>query len=41
MLDKIKKTIDLDNPIRLLYHLIKAIIASFYYGFPSKNMTVI
>jgi len=41
MLDKIKKSIKLDNPIRLLYHYIKAVLASFYYGFPSKDMTII
>ncbi len=37
----IKKLIALDNPFRLLYHKIKAIIANFMYGFPSKNMTII
>lgn len=41
MLEKLKKLISLDNPFRLLYHKIRAIIANFYYGFPSKNMKVI
>jgi len=41
MLNKLKKTIALDNPIRLAYHKIRAIIANYYYGFPSKNMTII
>jgi len=41
MLNKLKKTITLDNPIRLAYHKIRAIIANYYYGFPSKNMTII
>jgi UDP-N-acetylmuramyl-tripeptide synthetase len=36
-----KKLISLDNPFRLLYHKIRAIIANFYYGFPSKNMKII
>lgn len=37
----IKKLIALDNPFRLLYHKIKAIVANFVYGFPSKDMTII
>ncbi len=37
----IKKLIALDNPLRLLYHKIRAIIANFIYGFPSKNMKII
>jgi len=41
MLNKIKKLVALDNPARLLYHKIRAIIANFYYWFPSKNMIVI
>jgi len=41
MLDKIKKSISLDNPLRLFYHFIRAVLASYYYGFPSKNMTII
>ncbi|MFK7780541.1 MAG: UDP-N-acetylmuramoyl-L-alanyl-D-glutamate--2,6-diaminopimelate ligase [Candidatus Gracilibacteria bacterium] len=41
MLNKFKKIISLDNPMRLLYHKIRAIIANIYYGFPSKDMVVI
>ncbi len=37
----LKKLIALDNPLRLLYHKIRAILANFYYGFPSKNMKII
>ena len=41
MLNNIKKLISLDNPMRLLYHKMRAILANFYYGFPSKKMIVI
>lgn len=41
MLNKLKKLIALDNPARLAYHKIRAIIASYYYGFPSKDMIII
>ena len=41
MLNNLKKLIALDNPARLLYHKIRAIIANLYYGFPSKGMTII
>jgi len=41
MLKKLKHLIALDNPLRLLYHKIRAIIANFYYGFPSKDMVII
>lgn len=37
----IKKLVSLDSPLRLIYHKIKAILASYYYGFPSKWMTII
>lgn len=37
----IKKLISLDSPIRIIYHKIKAVIASYYYGFPSRWMTII
>jgi len=37
----IKKLISLDNPFRLFYHKIRAIIANLYYGFPSRNMKII
>ena len=33
MLKNIKKIINLDNPFRLSYHKLRAIIANFYYGF--------
>jgi len=41
MLKNIKWLFALDNPLRLLYHKIRAIIASLYYWFPSKGMTII
>ena len=41
MLNKLKKLIEIDNPFRLLYHKVKAILANIYYGFPSRNMTII
>jgi len=41
MLNKIKRLVSLDNPLRLLYHKIRAIIANIRYGFPHKNMTII
>jgi len=36
-----KKLIALDNPARLFYHKLRAILANFMYGFPSKNMIII
>jgi hypothetical protein len=41
MFKQIKKIVSLDNPLRLLYHKIRAIIANIYYGFPSKDMVII
>lgn len=41
MLQKLKHLIALDNPLRLWYHFGRAIIANIYYGFPSKDMTII
>ncbi len=41
MLNKLKKIISLDNPFRLLYHKIRAIIANIINWFPSKNMVII
>ena len=41
MLSKLKKSISLDNPLRLWYHKIRAILANYYYGFPSKDMIII
>ncbi len=38
---KIKELFALDNPLRLMYHKIRAIIANLVYGFPSSNMTII
>ena len=37
----IKKIIALDNPFRLLYHKIRAVLANIIYGFPSKRMKII
>lgn len=36
-----KKLFALDNPARLFYHKIRAILANFVYGFPSKDMIII
>lgn len=33
--------VSLDNPLRLTYHLMRAIIANFVYRFPSRGMTII
>lgn len=41
MLDKLKHLIALDNPFRLLYHKIRAVLANIVYGFPSSDMTII
>nr|MDD3720500.1 UDP-N-acetylmuramoyl-L-alanyl-D-glutamate--2,6-diaminopimelate ligase [Candidatus Gracilibacteria bacterium] len=41
MLSNLKKMIALDNPLRLIYHKVRAIIANIVYGFPSKKMIVI
>ncbi|PID87501.1 UDP-N-acetylmuramoyl-L-alanyl-D-glutamate--2,6-diaminopimelate ligase [Candidatus Gracilibacteria bacterium] len=38
---KFKKMFALDNPFRLGYHKIRAIIANFVYSFPSKDMQII
>ena len=38
---RLKQFIALDNPFRLQYHKLRAIIASIYYWFPSSNMTII
>jgi len=37
----LKKLFALDNPIRLGYHKIRAILANFAYWFPSKDMIII
>lgn len=41
ILQNIKKLFALDNPMRLLYHKIRAVLANIIYGFPSKKMTII
>lgn len=41
MFNKLKKLISLDNPLRLFYHLVRAVIANIIYWFPSKNMVII
>lgn len=41
MLKKIKKLIALDNPLRLGYHFLRAVVANLVYRFPSKGMTII
>lgn len=41
MLQKLKRFIALDNPFRLYYHQIRAIIANIIYKFPSRGMTII
>ncbi len=41
MLSEFKKIIALDNPLRLAYHLCRAVIANFIYKFPSKWMLII
>lgn len=41
MINKLKKIIALDNPFRLTYHLLRAMLANFIYKFPSRWMIVI
>ncbi len=41
MLKKVKNLIGLDNPLRLLYHKIRAVIANVINGFPHKDMLII
>jgi UDP-N-acetylmuramoyl-L-alanyl-D-glutamate--2,6-diaminopimelate ligase len=41
MLNYLRKLISLDNPVRLAYHKARAILASVYYGFPAKDMTIV
>ena len=40
-MSNIKKLIALDNPLRLSYHYLRAVIANYMYGFPSKKMLII
>ena len=37
----VKKMVALDNPLRLMYHKARAVLANVMYGFPSQKMTVI
>lgn len=37
----VKKMVALDNPLRLMYHKARAVLANVVYGFPSQRMTVI
>lgn len=41
MLQQLKSYIALDNPFRLGYHFVRAVIANLRYSFPSKGMTII
>ncbi len=41
MLKKVKNIISLDNPLRLLYHKLRAVSANIIYGFPHKDMLII
>ena len=41
MLKKLKSLVALDNPLRLGYHFVRAVIANIVYGFPSKDMVII
>ncbi len=41
MLKKVKALISLDNPLRLLYHKLRAVSANIIYGFPHKDMLII
>lgn len=37
----LKKLIALDNPLRLFYHLVRAVFANIIYWFPSRKMVII
>ncbi len=41
MIDKLKKAIPDQHPLRLFYHQFMAMIAAFWYGFPSRRLQVI
>jgi UDP-N-acetylmuramoyl-L-alanyl-D-glutamate--2,6-diaminopimelate ligase len=41
MLSSLRKIVSDTNPLRLLYHKLKAVVAATVYGFPSRKMTVI
>lgn len=40
-LSQLKSQIHLDNPLRVLYHQMRGMVANTYYKNPSKNMVVI
>jgi len=40
-MQSLKKLFALDNPLRLFYHLVRAVIANVIYKFPSKWMIII
>lgn len=37
----VKKMVALDNPLRLMYHKARAVIANMVYGYPSQKMTIV
>ncbi|NDK08366.1 UDP-N-acetylmuramoyl-L-alanyl-D-glutamate--2,6-diaminopimelate ligase [Candidatus Gracilibacteria bacterium] len=37
----VKKMVSLDNPLRLMYHKARAVIANMVYGYPSQKMTIV
>ena len=41
MFQKLKKRIPQHHPARLFYHKMLAVLAAFYYRFPSDRMTII
>ncbi|MDH5596761.1 MAG: UDP-N-acetylmuramoyl-L-alanyl-D-glutamate--2,6-diaminopimelate ligase [Candidatus Peregrinibacteria bacterium] len=41
MLNSLRKIISFENPLRLLWHRFKGILAALAYGFPGKSMVVI
>jgi UDP-N-acetylmuramoyl-L-alanyl-D-glutamate--2,6-diaminopimelate ligase len=41
MIKRLKSLIPQRSPIRLCWHYAKALLAAFYYGFPSRKLTVI
>lgn len=41
MLEKAKKMVSLDNPIRLLTHYVRGVLANYMYKNPARSMIVI
>jgi len=41
MFTSLKSLISLDNPFRILYHKLRAVLANIVYDFPSKKMKII